>query len=129
MSLDNIPTKATIEIETVKIDESLYNELKNQNAELTNYVTDFGSIYLRKKEIMDELTKLEETLVRLETEFKEKNKEFRTKMDDLDDKYPAGRLNLADGTIQYQPGALSRKQIAEMQKQQNLSDVKVEEIK
>jgi hypothetical protein len=37
-------------------------------------------------------------------------------MDDLDDRYPGGRLNLMEGTIQYQPGTLSRKQIAEMQK-------------
>jgi hypothetical protein len=36
----------------------------------------------------------------------------------LDDKYPQSRLNLQDGTIQYQPGAPTRKQQAEQQAQQ-----------
>jgi len=31
-------------------------------------------------------------------------------LDVLDEKYPQGRINLQEGTIQYQPGAPSRKQ-------------------
>jgi hypothetical protein len=49
-------------------------------------------------------------------------------IDALDDKYPQGRINLKDGIIQYQPGAPSRKQLAEQQKQQmanGSSDMKV----
>jgi hypothetical protein len=37
----------------------------------------------------------------------------------LDDRYPQGRINLQDGTIQYQPGAPTRKQQAEQQAQQS----------
>ena len=33
----------------------------------------------------------------------------------MDDRYPQGRINLQDGTIQYQPGAPTRKQQAEQQ--------------
>jgi len=36
----------------------------------------------------------------------------------LDEKYPQGRINLQEGMIQYQPGALTRKQLAEQQTQQ-----------
>lgn len=128
MSLDNIPTKQTIEIETVKLDEETLNSVKNLNAELSNYVTDFGNIYLRKKDLVEESKKLEETLLRVEEQFKKRNEDFKKMMDDLDDKYPGGRLNLADGTIQYQPGTLSRKQIEKMQKEQNPqeSEVKVQ---
>jgi len=39
-------------------------------------------------------------------------------MDGLDDEYPQGRLNMKDGTIQYQPGAPTRKQLLEQQQQQ-----------
>lgn len=118
MSLDNIPTKQTIEIETVKLDEENLNKIKNLNTELGNYVTNFGNIYLRRKDLIEEHRKIDETLARLEEEFKTKNEEFKKLMDDMDDKYPGGRLNLMEGTVQYQPGTLSRKQIEEMQKQQ-----------
>ena len=127
MSLDSIPTKTTIELESVKLDEALLQEIKNLNTNLQNYVTDFGNIYLRRKDLMEESKRIEETLIRVEEEFKKKNDEFKTMMENLDDKYPGGRLNLADGTIQYQPGALSRKQQAEMQMQSLNSDAKTEE--
>jgi len=39
-------------------------------------------------------------------------------VDSLDETYPQGRINLKDGTIQYQPGAPTRKQQAEQQAQQ-----------
>jgi hypothetical protein len=46
----------------------------------------------------------------------------------LDDQYPQGRINLKEGTIQYQPGAPTRKQLEEQQaqeRQQQSSDLKV----
>lgn len=115
MSLDNIPVKSTVEIETVKLDEPTLNAVKSLNQTLNAYVTEFGNLYLRRKDLMDESRRLDELTIKLEEEFKNKNEEFKKMMDDMDDKYPGGRLNLAEGTIQYQPGALSRKQIAEMQ--------------
>ena len=39
-------------------------------------------------------------------------------VDSLDGKYPQGRINLTDGTVQYQPGAPTRKKLAEQQTQQ-----------
>lgn len=115
MSLDNIPVKSTVEIETVKLDEPTLNAVKSLNQTLNAYVTEFGNLYLRRKDLMDESRRIDELTIKLEEEFKNKNEEFKKMMDDMDDKYPGGRLNLVEGTIQYQPGALSRKQIAEMQ--------------
>ena len=50
--------------------------------------------------------------------FKKNSIELKEILEALDDKYPAGRLNLQDGTVQYQPGAPTRKQLAEQQAQQ-----------
>jgi len=36
----------------------------------------------------------------------------------VDEKYPQGRINIQEGTVQYQPGAPTRKQLAEQQTQQ-----------
>ena len=43
------------------------------------------------------------------------NLELKEVLDSLDDKYPQGRINLQEGTVQYQPGAPTRKQLAEQQ--------------
>jgi hypothetical protein len=62
--------------------------------------------------------KLEEFLATGKDEFKATNLQLKEIVDALDDKYPQGRINLQEGTVQYQVGALSRKQIAEQQAQQ-----------
>ena len=113
--LDNIPQKTTVEVETVKLDENILKTITELNQKLTNIVTEFGQIYIRKDEIQEELIKLDEFLVVGKTEFKATNLELKEVIDALDEKYPQGRINLKDGTIQYQPGAPTRKQQAEQQ--------------
>ena len=116
--LDNIPQKQSIEIETVKLDESTLDKIKSLNDKSNALVADFGTIYIRKREIEEELIKLDSLLEQGEDEFKKNNTELKATLEALDDKYPAGRLNLQDGTVQYQPGAPTRKQLAEQQAQQ-----------
>ena len=119
--LDNIPQKQSIEIETVKLDESTLDKIKSLNDKSNALVADFGTIYIRKREIEEELIKLDSLLAQGEDEFKKNNTELKATLEALDDKYPAGRLNLQDGTVQYQPGAPTRKQLAEQQAQQQQS--------
>jgi hypothetical protein len=116
--LDNIPQKQTIEIEIAKLDESVVKSITELNQKSNAFVSDFGSIYIRKKEIAEELERLDTILEETEAQFKSVNAELKEIVDALDEKYPQGRINLQDGMIQYQPGALSRKQLAEQQAQQ-----------
>ena len=113
--LDNIPQKTTVEIEVVKLDENVLESIKDLNQKSAGIINEFGQIYLRKKEIQDELTGLDDFLQKGEDEFKSINFQLKEIVDALDDKYPQGRINLQDGTIQYQPGAPTRKQQAEQQ--------------
>lgn len=114
--LDNIPTKQSIDLEIVKIDSEVLETIQKLNQEINNYLLDFGQIYIRRKEISEEMIRLDEILEKSEDAFKLVNTQLREVMDGLDDKYPQGRLNIQDGTITYQPGAPSRKQIAEEQR-------------
>ena len=116
--LDNIPQKQTIEIETVKLDESVVKTITELNQKSNTLIADFGSIYIRKKEMAEELEKLDSILEDAEAQFKSVNAELKEIVDALDEKYPQGRINLQEGMIQYQPGALTRKQLAEQQTQQ-----------
>lgn len=108
--LDNIPQKQNVEIEIVKLDESTINTVVELNNNIANIVSRFGEIYIRRNEITDELKKLDELQSQFDLEFKAKNEELLEFLDVLDEKYPQGRINLQEGTIQYQPGAPSRKQ-------------------
>jgi hypothetical protein len=118
--LDKIPQKQSIEIEIAKVDETIYERLKELNQKSNLLIGDFGNIHIRKKEIADELVRLDEILEKAEAEFKVTNSEINETLDKLDEQYPQGRINMQDGTIQYQPGAPTRKQLAEQQKQQAL---------
>jgi hypothetical protein len=115
--LDNIPQKQSIEIEQVKLDESILDEIQTLNAKSNQILLDFGQIYVRKKEISEELVRMDSLLEIGEAEFKEVNKKLSDIVDSLEDKYPQGRINIQDGTIQYQPGAPSRKQQAQRAQQ------------
>jgi hypothetical protein len=114
--LDNIPQKQSVELEIVKIDSDVLETIKKLNQEINTYLLDFGQIYIRRKEISEEMIRLDEILEKSEDAFKLVNTQLREVMDGLDDKYPQGRLNIQDGTVTYQPGAPSRKQLAEEQR-------------
>lgn len=116
--LDKIPQKQSIEIEIAKLDEDVIKSITELNQITSNLIADFGQIYIRKREIEEELTRLDEILEKTEGEFKSTNLKLKEIAETLDDKYPQGRINLQDGTVQYQPGAPSRKQLAEQQAQQ-----------
>jgi hypothetical protein len=116
--LDKIPQKATVEIEVVKLEEDVLKTIIDLNQKSANIINEFGQIYIRKEEIQEEMIKLDEFLKSGKDEFKALNLKLKEIVDSLDDKYPQGRINLKDGTIQYQPGAPTRKQLAEQQSQQ-----------
>lgn len=103
MSLENVPVKNSIEIETVKLDENILTELTELNQTVATTLTGLGEVHVRKNELNEELVKLDTIRGELEQEFKETNNSLKKKIDKLQEKYPGGRINLQDGTIQYQP--------------------------
>jgi seryl-tRNA synthetase len=116
--LDNIPQKQSIEIATVKLDDTTKTKLEQLNQKQNVLIADFGQIYLRKKEIAQELENLDSILEKSEAEFKLVADELKQTLEDLDEQYPQMRINLQEGVIQYQPGAPSRKQLASEAQQQ-----------
>jgi len=117
--LDKIPQKQSIEIELVKLDEGVLQSITELNQKAAAIIQDFGKIYVRKKEIELDIISMDEFLVQGQEELAATNKELRDIIDALDEQYPQGRINIQDGTIQYQPGAPTRKQQAEQQRQQS----------
>jgi hypothetical protein len=93
------------------------------NQKAAAIIQEFGKIYVRKKEIELDIMSMDDFLVKGQEELSATNKELRDILDALDEQYPQGRINLQDGTIQYQPGAPTRKQQAEQQAQQSQQPV------
>jgi len=119
--LDKIPQKQSIEIEIVKLDEKVLDSINELNQKAAAIIQEFGKIYVRKKEIELDIISMDDFLVKGQEELAATNKELRDILDALDEQYPQGRVNIQDGTIQYQPGAPTRKQLAEQQAQQPAS--------
>jgi hypothetical protein len=119
--LDNVPQQQQITIETAKIDTETMKSINDLNQKIQTLIVEFGQIHIRKKEMADEIVRMDDFLERGEDEFKVLNSQLKDIIDALDEKYPQGRINAQDGTIQYQPGAPTRKQVAEMQRQQQES--------
>ncbi len=117
--LDKIPQKQSIEIELVKLDEKVLESINELNQKAAAIIQEFGKIYVRKKEIELDIISMDDFLVKGQEQLAATNKELRDILDALDEQYPQGRINIQDGTIQYQPGAPTRKQLAEQQAQQS----------
>jgi len=94
-----------IELVTVELTDDILIPLKQGNGEIQNLVNTFGQIYLRRKELEDEIVKLDEGLERAEADFKTKNDEIRLLVSGLEKDYPRGQIDLKEGTITYNPAA------------------------
>ena len=126
--LDNIPQTQTVELAQVKLDDSTFEKIKELNARVQNLLLEVGSIYIRRKEMEEEILRMADVLENHESEIKSSNIKLNDMASEIDDKYPQARINIADGTVQYQPGAPTRKQqqAEQAQQQQNgASDFKV----
>jgi len=107
------------------LEDSVLQNVTEVNNQIANIVSRFGEIYIRRNELQADLKRLDDLQIQFDDEFKAKNDELRELLDALDDKYPQGRINLQDGTITYQPGAPSRKQIQQQAATPNSQGLRV----
>lgn len=123
--LDNIPVKNTIQVETVKLDDDTLESIKKLNERSNILIANCGNLHLRKKELMEELDRIENSLKLAEDEFKSTTIRLNEIGENVDEKYPQARINIQDGTVTYQPGAPSRKQ--QMAQQNQMQELQVTE--
>jgi len=116
--LDNIPQTQTVELAQVKLDDNTFEKIKELNTRVQNLLLEVGSIYIRRKEMEEEILRMADVLETHEAEIKSSNIKLNDIASDIDDQYPQARINIADGTVQYQPGAPTRKQQQAEQAQQ-----------
>ena len=92
-----------IELVTVELTEDILTPLREGNGKVQELVNAFGQIYLRRKDLEEEMVKLEEGLERAEADFKSQNDEMRKLVAELEKDYPRGQIDLKEGTITWNP--------------------------
>jgi uncharacterized coiled-coil DUF342 family protein len=117
--------KQQVELLTIELGEDTLSSIKEKNAKINDIVNAFGQIYLRRKELNEELEKLDGTLEQAEADFKESNDELRTELNALEKEYPRGQINLQEGTLTYNPAV--KEQMA--QQNANLTSDGMEVVK
>jgi hypothetical protein len=107
-----------IELVTVTLEEGVVNPIVEKNNTLNQMVSSFGQLYIREKELNEELELLHSDREKLESDFKSENEEMRKMVAVLEKEYPRGQLDLQKGTITYNPAILE--QIKNQQSQQEI---------
>jgi hypothetical protein len=115
--------KQQIELVTLTLDEGVINPIREHNNKLNQMVSSFGQLYIREKELSEELELLQTDREKLEGDFKSENEEMRKMIGALEKDYPRGQLDLQNGTITYNPAI-----IEQIKNQQSQQDIPAEEL-
>ena len=109
--------QTSIDLVTVELSEEKIAEIKEQNSTLNNLMTQIGQLHIRKNELNEELSKIDNAFIQAEDGFKETNTGMRKVLNKLEKEYPRGQLDLEKGTITYNKAF--KEQIQQQQAQSN----------
>ena len=70
--------KTSIDLVTVDLSKDKINELKEYNGKLQQVMTQIGQIHIRKNELHEQLSQIDDAVRKAEEDFKETNSEMST---------------------------------------------------
>lgn len=83
-----------MELQTQKLEEFEFINLKNLSSKKTELVYNIGELYL-------ELSELKKIIAGAETEYNQISSELDKLLTELNQKYPNGEIDLNDGTVSF----------------------------
>ena len=86
--------------ESLNVD--VLNSIKEKRDEVSNLIMELGQVSLRTRELKNELIKLDQLKLSMETRFDEVNEQVKEILTELEVKYPKGEIDLAEGMIYYE---------------------------
>jgi len=81
-----------VKTETIDIPDEKLKPVREANQQLNQIVNQLGSLHIRKKEVEDNVSQLED-------DFQNINAKLRETIADLEKEYPRGNLDLDTGTL------------------------------
>jgi hypothetical protein len=89
-----------------QLKESLSTEvldsIKLKREEMSTLVMEYGQLNLKKRELKNEISKLEEIELAMENRFDEINNEMTDILKELEKRYSKGELDLNEGVVYYE---------------------------
>jgi chromosome segregation ATPase len=89
-----------------QLKESLSTEvldsIKSKRDEISNLVMELGQLTLKKRELKNEVSRLEEIESSIENRFDEINSEMTDILKELETKYSKGEIDLNEGVVYYE---------------------------
>jgi seryl-tRNA synthetase len=95
--------ESQVTLNTAQLDTEVTSKLQKLNTDINSLFTALGQSYIRKRELINETERVSKSISDSEESYESLNKEFSNILADLDKKYPNGQINLAQGTVTYQP--------------------------
>ena len=95
--------KTNVSLDTVKLEPETVLSLQKLNTTMNSLMGEFGQMYVRRRDLEMELQRLNKMLSEKEDMYDKLNVEFSEIFKTLDQKYPNGRIDLAEGTVTFQP--------------------------
>lgn len=86
--------------ESLNVD--VLDSIKQKRDEVANLVMELGQVSLRTRELKNELSKLDQIKVSMETRFDEVNEQVKQILAELEVKYPKGEIDLVEGMVYYE---------------------------
>lgn len=83
-----------MELQTKKLEEFEFINIKNLSSKKTELVYNIGELHL-------ELSELKKIILGAETEYQQVSSELNKLLNDLNQKYPNGEIDLNDGTVTF----------------------------
>ena len=84
-----------MELQTEKLEESILSKIQELNNRKNELIVNAGQLHF-------EITQLNKILSTVNDEYTQTDKELNLILSDLNQKYPNGEIDLADGTVIYQ---------------------------
>ena len=78
------------------------NSIKEKRDEVSNLVMELGQLTLKKRELKNEVSRLEEIESAIENRFDEINSEMTDILKELETKYSKGEIDLNEGVVYYE---------------------------
>lgn len=86
---------------TEQLDQQILDEIRELNNHRNTLISTFGQIHVRRQELELEFEKLSELEEEANLSFKNTNKQIKSIIDELGEKYDNGSLDINNGTVTY----------------------------
>ena len=94
-------TSSTIELSTSKLEDALFNEIKELSTKINSFTQTVGNLHFTRLRLYNDIEQLEKNIEEVEAEHGATQTRLNEIGAEINKLYPGGMINIEDGTITY----------------------------